>query len=120
MKKLAQREEQIMHVLWELGPAFVKEIVEQLPEPKPHYNSVSTMVRILQTKGFIAHKAFGKSHQYHALITKEEYQGKAVDDLLGSFFNNSPTEMLAYFAKKEQISEEELKNIIDLIKNKKS
>lgn len=120
MKKLAQREEQIMQVLWEIGPAFVKEIIEGLPEPKPHYNSVSTMVRILETKGFIGHKAFGKSHQYFPIVSKEEYQNKAVNDLLGSFFNDSLSEMVAYFAKKEEISEDELSNIIEMIKTKKS
>jgi len=120
MKKLAQREEQIMHVLWNHGPLFVKEIVELLPEPKPHYNSVSTMVRILATKGFIGHKAFGKSHQYFAEVPKEEYQEKAVDEVLGSFFNNSVSELVSYFAKNEQIDESELEKILKLIKNKKS
>ncbi len=118
MKKLAQREEQIMHVLWEIGPSFVKEIVERLPEPKPHYNSVSTMVRILEKKGFIAHKPLGNSHQYYPVVSKDDYQTKAVNDLLGSFFNNSLTEMVAYFAKNEKISEEELTDIIKEIKNK--
>ncbi len=118
MKKLAKREEQIMQVLWEIGPSFVKDIIEQLPDPKPHYNSVSTMVRILETKGFIGHKAFGKSHQYFPVIQKDEYQKKAVDELVGSFFNNSISEMVAYFAKEEKINEEELQSIIKLIKNK--
>lgn len=116
MKKLAQREEQIMQVLWEIGPAFVKQIIEGLPEPKPHYNSVSTMVRILQEKGFIGHEAFGKSHQYFAKVSKEEYQNKAVDDLAGNYFNNSIPEMVAYFAKKEKINEEELQSILKMIK----
>ncbi len=119
MKKLAQREEQIMHVLWNRGPSFVKEIVEDLPEPRPHYNSVSTMVRILETKGFIAHKAFGKTHQYYAEITKEDYQVKEVDELLGNYFNSSFPEMISYFAKKEKISESELKTIIEMIKKQK-
>jgi len=118
MKKLAKREEQIMHVLWEIGPSFVKEIIEQWPEPKPHYNSVSTMVRILETKGFIGHEAFGKSHRYFPIVTKDQYKKKSVDDLLGNFFNNSPTEMLTYFAKKEKINEDELQAIIKMIKNK--
>ena len=118
MKKLAKREEQIMQVLWEIGPSFVKEIIEQFPDPKPHYNSISTMVRILETKGFISHEAFGKSHQYFSVVSKEDYQKKAVDDLLGSFFNNSTSEMVAYFAKEEKINEDELQSIIKLIKNK--
>jgi len=118
MKKLAKREEQIMQVLWEIGPAFVKEIIEHLPEPKPHYNSVSTMVRILETKGFIGHKAFGKSHQYFSKVSKDDYQKKAVNDILSNFFNNSTSEMVAYFAKQEKINEDELRDIIKLIKNK--
>ena len=118
MKKLAQREEQIMQVLWERGPSFVKEIVESLPEPKPHYNSVSTMVRILETKGFIGHEAFGKSHRYFAAVEKEDYQVKAVKDILGSYFNNSLTDMITFFAKKEEVDEKELKDIIDIIKKK--
>lgn len=118
MQKLAKREEQIMQVLWDRGPSFVKEIVEELPDPKPHYNSVSTMVRILENKGFIDHKAFGKSHQYFAKVEKETYQGKAVKDLVGNFFNNSYSDMVAYFAKEEKISEEELKDIIKIIKSK--
>ncbi len=120
MKKLAHREEQIMHVLWENGPSFVKEIIQKLPEPKPHYNSVSTMVRILETKGFIGHEAFGKSHRYHAVVPKEDYQVKAVKDVLGSFFNNSFSDMVAFFAKSENVDEEELKDIMKIIKNKKS
>ncbi len=119
MKKLAQREEQIMHVFWKKGPCFVKEIVADLPEPKPHYNSVSTMVRILETKGFINHKAFGKTHQYFAIVTKEEYQSKAVDEIVGNFFKGSISEMVSYFAKEEKISEGELSDIIKMIKNQK-
>ncbi len=119
MKKLAQREEQIMHVLWNRGPSFVKEIIEDLPEPKPHYNSVSTMVRILATKGFVGHKAFGKTHQYFPIVTKEAYQAQAVDELVGSYFKGSISEMVSYFAKKEKISEGELTDILDMIKNQK-
>ena len=120
MKKLAPREEQIMQILWRIGPSFVKEIVEELPEPKPHYNSVSTMVRTLQDKGFIGHTAFSTAHQYFAKISKEKYQNKAVKDLLGSFFNNSVTDIVTYFADKEEIDEVELEKIIKMIKNKKA
>lgn len=120
MQKLAKREEQIMQVLWEQGPLFVKEIITFLPEPKPHYNSVSTMVRILATKEFIGHEAFGKAHRYFAQVKKEDYQSKVVNDVVGGFFNNSYTDMITYFAKNEKISEDELKNILELIKNKES
>ena len=120
MKKLAQREEQIMKVLWENGPSFVKEIVEGLPEPRPHYNSASTMVRILETKGFVAHEAFGKSHRYYAIVAKEDYQETAVNDVLGRLFNNSLTDLITFFAKKEEVDEKELSDIMDIIKNKKN
>ena len=115
MQKLAKREEQIMQALWKLENAFVKEIIEELPDPKPHYNSVSTMVRILEEKGFVGHDEFGKSHRYYPLISKEEYQQEAVGDVLDKYFDNSPSKMVAYFAEKEKISEEELKEILKMI-----
>ncbi len=120
MQKLAKREEQIMQVLWELEKAFVKEILEAFPAPKPHYNTISTMVRILEDKGFIGHNAFGKTHQYFPVITKEEYQKTAVGDVLGKYFDNSYSKMVTYFAQEENISEDELADIIKMIKNKKS
>ncbi len=119
MQKLAKREEQIMQVLWTLEKAFVKEIVEALPEPKPHYNSVSTMVRILEEKGFIGHTAFGKTHQYFPKISKETYQQTAVGDVLGKYFDGSVPKMVAYFAQSEKISEDELEEILKMIKNQK-
>ena len=119
MQKLAKREEQIMQALWELKKAFVKEIVAVLPEPKPHYNSVSTMVRILETKGFIGHHAFGKTHQYYPIISKETYQKEAVGEVLEKYFDNSYSKMVAYFAEQENISQDELENILEMIKNNK-
>lgn len=115
MKRLAKREEQIMQTLWKLEKAFVKEIIEKLPSPKPHYNSVSTMIRILADKGFVGHEAFGKTHRYYPIISKEEYQKTAVTDILGKYFDNSYSNMVAYFAKEENISKEELTEIISQI-----
>lgn len=120
MQKLAKREEQIMHALWELRKAFVKEIVEILPEPKPHYNTISTMVRNLEEKGFVGHKAFGKTHQYFPKITKDDYQKTVVNDVLGKYFDNSYSKMVTYFAQEENISESELEEILKMIKNNKS
>lgn len=119
MQKLAKREEQIMQALWKLQKGFVKEIIEELPDPKPHYNSVSTMVRILADKGFVAHEAFGKTHRYYPLISKEDYQKTAVGDVLDKYFDNSPSKMVAYFAEKEKISEDELKQILKMIQGDK-
>ena len=119
MQKLAKREEQIMQVLWKLEKAFVKEIVTAFPAPKPHYNSVSTMVRILADKGFIGHHAFGKTHQYFPIISKETYQKEAVGEVLEKYFDNSYSKMVAYFAEQENISQGELENILEMIKNNK-
>ena len=120
MKKLAKREEEFMQVLWRLEKAFVKEIIEELPEPKPHYNTVSTTIRILQKKGFIGHESFGNAHRYYPLLTKEDYQKRAVTDVLKNYFDNSYQKMVAHFANEEKISPEELEDIIDMIKNKRS
>ena len=121
MQKLAKREAQIMQVLWMLEKAFVKEIVAALPEPRPHYNSVSTMVRILETKGFIGHHSFGKTHQYFPKISKATYQKEAVGEVLEKYFDNSYSKMVAYFAEQENISQGELEHILEMIKhNKKS
>lgn len=119
MQKLAKREEQIMQAFWKLGKAFVKEIIEELPEPKPHYNSVSTMVRILEDKEFLSHTSFGNSHQYFPVISKEQYQKTVVNDVVGKYFENSYSKMISFFAKEENIDEKELQQIINQIKNRK-
>ncbi|MEM7572202.1 MAG: BlaI/MecI/CopY family transcriptional regulator [Bacteroidota bacterium] len=112
IKKLAPREEQIMQALWELKTAFVKDIVEWLPEPKPHYNSVSTMVRILQDRGYIGHEAFGRTHRYYPILQKDDYQAQVVDEVADKYFGNSFSKMVAYFAQQEKISKKELADIL--------
>ena len=119
MIKLAKREEQIMTVFWQLGKAFIKEIIPAMPEPKPHYNTVATIVKILEDKGFLAHEAVGNIFQYYPLVSREDYQKHAVKDIVSQYFNNSYPSMLAYFAKEQKISDEELKEIVKLIKTSK-
>ena len=119
MQKLAKREEQIMQACWHLGRAFIKEIIAELPDPKPHYNSVATMVRILEEKGFLGHEALGNTFQYYPTISKEQYQEHAFDDIVKKYFNNSYPSMLAYFAKEQKISQEELNEIFALIQSQK-
>ena len=119
MQKLAKREEQIMQAFWQLGRAFIKEVIPELPDPKPHYNSVATMVKILEEKGFLAHETVGNIYQYYPLISKEEYQRHAMKDIVSQYFNNSYPSMLAFFAKEQKISEEELQEIVQLIKSPK-
>ena len=119
MQKLAKREEQIMQAFWHLGKAFIKEIIVELPEPKPHYNSVATMVRILEEKGFLDHETFGNTFRYFPVVSKEDYQKLAFDDMVKLYFNNSYPRMLAYFAKEQKISRAEMNEILEIIKSQK-
>ena len=116
MQKLTKREEQIMQVLWQLDKAFVNDIIEKLPEPKPHYNTVATIIRLLQKKEFVHFKKYGNTYQYYPLIAREDYQKQAVGDVLKKYFDNSYQKMVAYFAKEEKISPSELEDILKMIK----
>jgi BlaI family transcriptional regulator, penicillinase repressor len=119
MQKLAKREEQIMQVFWNLEKAFIKEVIPELPDPKPHYNSVATMVKILEEKGFLSHESIGNIFRYFPVITKEDYQKHAMKDIVSQYFDNSYPSMLAFFAKEQQISESELNEILEIIKSSK-
>jgi predicted transcriptional regulator len=110
-----------MQVLWKLEKAFVKEVIDQLPTPKPAYNTVSTIIRILETKGFVEHEAFGKSHRYQPIISKEQYKSFATEKLLNGYFGNSVESMFSFFVKKEKIDlkeADEILKLIDKLKNK--
>lgn len=111
MKELTRAEEQVMQILWELENAFVKEIIEKIEDPKPAYNTVSTIVRILEKKGFVGHVAYGKSHQYYPLMTKKEYTRKFMKGFVRNYFSNSYREMVSFFAKEEQVSLSELEEV---------
>lgn len=128
MKELTKAEEQIMHVIWQLNKAFVKDILAELPAPKPAYNTVSTVVRILSEKGFLAHEAFGKSHRYYPLVTKSEYRKFAAGNLLSGYFGGKVENLLSYFAQEKNLSLQDLQEILEIgneangeeTKNKKS
>ncbi len=108
-----------MNVFWQLEKAFIKEVIPALPDPKPHYNSVATMVKILEDKGFLAHEAVGNIFQYYPIVSKDEYNKHAIKDIVKQYFNDSYPSMLAYFAKEQKVSDEELKEIVKLIKSGK-
>jgi BlaI family transcriptional regulator, penicillinase repressor len=122
MKELTRAEEQVMQELWKLEKAFVKELIEQMPEPKPAYNTVSTIVRILEEKSFVAHEALGKSHRYYPTVTKEEYSRFTAGNLLGKYFDGSVKELLSFFVKDKQVDLKQLDQMLSQIKdeNKKS
>jgi BlaI family transcriptional regulator, penicillinase repressor len=119
MKELTRAEEQLMQVLWQINKGYVKDVIEQLPEPKPAYNTVSTFIRILETKGFVGHNAHGKSHEYYPLISKEQYQNFATDKLLTGYFDNSVKRMFSFFVQKEKIDMKEADEILKLIEKLK-
>jgi predicted transcriptional regulator len=115
MKELTKAEEQIMHVLWELGKAFVKDILLHLPDPKPAYNTVSTIVRILEKKGFVDHKAYGKTHEYYPVVTKERYTKLFIRNFVRKYFQDSYPEMVSFFAKDRTLTVSELEEIKTMI-----
>ena len=116
MKKLATREEQIMQAFWDLGTAYIRDVIPQLPDPKPHYNSVATMVKILEEKGFLEKETHGNMHAYTPKIKREDYQKFALKDIVSQYFDNSYPRMLAFFAKEQKLSEKQLDEIVDIIK----
>lgn len=120
IKELTRAEEQLMQILWQIKQGFVKDVIELLPEPKPAYNTVSTIIRILETKGFVDHKAYGKSHEYYPVISKEQYQNFATDKLMNGYFDNSVKHMFSYFVKKEKIDMKEADEILKLIEKLKN
>ena len=112
MKELTKAEEQIMQELWILEKAFVKEIVDKLPDPKPAYNTVSTIIRILEKKGFVDHYAYGKTHQYFPLVSKTDYTKSYFRNFLNGYFSNSFQEMVSFYAKEDKMSLSQLEEII--------
>jgi BlaI family penicillinase repressor len=115
IKDLTKAEEQIMQVLWQIEQGFVKDVIDILPEPKPAYNTVSTIIRILEVKGFIAHRSFGKAHQYYAIVSKEDYKRHATEKLLGGYFENSVESMFSFFVKEEKIDLSDVDEILKMI-----
>jgi len=119
MKELTKAEEQIMQVLWELKQAFVKDVIEQLPDPKPATTTVSTIIRILEGKGFVNHEAFGTTHRYFPIISIDEYMDFATGKLLNNYFGNSVEKMFSFFLKQEKVDLKEADEILKLIEDLK-
>ncbi|SFN87942.1 Predicted transcriptional regulator [Bizionia echini] len=117
MQKLTNKEEEIMHILWTLKKAFVKDVLAKIKTDKPHYNTLSTIIRNLEDKGYVGYKAYGKTHEYFPLVTKESYKKKFMSTAIDNYFNSSYKNVVSFFAKEEKISVDELKEIIALIEN---
>lgn len=123
MNELTKAEEQVMHVLWKIERGFVKDVIEKLDEPKPAYNTVSTIIRILEKKGFVDHKAYGKTHEYFPIVSKKEYTKSFFGSFLQKYFSNSFQQLVSFFSNENDLSLEEMEKIRMLlseeIKNKK-
>lgn len=115
MKELTKAEEQIMQVLWKLEKGFVKDIIERLPEPKPAYNTVSTIVRIMEKKGFVAHNAYGKTHEYFPSVSKDDYKKRFLKSFIKRYFGNSFQEMVSFFASDRDVTLREMEEIRELL-----
>ncbi|AKD01876.1 BlaI/MecI/CopY family transcriptional regulator [Pontibacter korlensis] len=116
MKELTKAEEEIMQVLWKLERAFVRDILEELPAPKPAYNTVSTIVRILETKGFVGHEAFGKSHQYFPLVAQDKYKSFFLKNFMSGYFGGSFEKLVSFFAKDNNLNVQELDQLMRHVK----
>lgn len=116
IKELTKAEEQIMQILWNIEEGFVNDIINKMPEPKPAYNTVSTIVRILEKKGFVAHKAYGKTHLYFPLVSRKNYTRMFMRNFMGNYFGNSFKEMVSFFAKEDNMSVNEIEELMQEIK----
>lgn len=116
MKELTKAEEQVMQLLWRLEKAFVKDLVEEMSDPKPAYNTVSTIVRILEKKGFVGHNAYGKTHEYFPLLTRDEYTRSYMKKFMRNYFSGSFKEMVSFFAREDNMSLSDFDDLMEDVK----
>jgi len=117
--QLTRAEEQFMQILWELEESSVQDIIDQLPDPKPAYNTVSTIIRILETKEFVSHKAKGRGYIYFPLIKKADYSNQSLNKIVDSYFGGSFKSMVSFFVNKNDVNLQELETILNVINDKK-
>ncbi|MFW5962762.1 MAG: BlaI/MecI/CopY family transcriptional regulator [Bacteroidota bacterium] len=115
MKELTKAEQQVMEYLWKIEKGFVKDIRDQFPNPKPAYNTVSTIIRILEKKGVVGHQSFGKSHQYYPLVSKNEYKKGRFKDIVKKHFSNSYKTFVSFFTKDDELSLTELEEMKKMV-----
>jgi BlaI family penicillinase repressor len=119
IRELTKAEEEIMRVLWQLKKGFVKDVLAELPEPKPAYNTVSTIIRILEKKELVGYTAYGKTHEYYPLILEEEYRRFQTEQLMANYFDNSLKKLVSFFVQDKNISLNEADEIIKLLNKQK-
>lgn len=114
---LTEKEAVIMNLLWDRGPLFVREMLEAYPEPKPHFNTIATTVRILEGKGYVAHEVFGPTHRFYAVAQREDFRDKSLADVIRDYFGNSYRSVVSTLVKEEKLSVDDLKDIIRMIED---
>lgn len=117
--RLTAKEEEAMRILWEHGPLLVKEVLEYLPNPKPHINTVSTVIRVLEKKGYVGHEKEGGTYRYHTLLEKDSYKKTTLMDMLKNYFDNNFKSLVSALVEEKQLTDEEIKECIDIIEKKK-
>lgn len=120
MKQLTKAEEQVMQILWKIGSGFLKDIVDNSPEPKPHSNTVATILKILIEKGFVEYQTQGRNNLYQARVSKDEYGKKSINQLVKGYFEGSPAKLVSQFVNDNRLSLEDLESILQQIRNAKN
>ena len=120
MTTLTKAEEKIMKILWGIERGFIKDIIEHYPDPKPPYNSVSTIVRVLVQKNIVGYEAYGNSHQYHPLLSKEEYSKGQLSRLVSDYYDNSLKQIVNFFSESNKLDEQELDEVMKMLEDLKS
>ncbi|HTF19994.1 MAG TPA: BlaI/MecI/CopY family transcriptional regulator [Chryseolinea sp.] len=112
LKELTRAEDQVMQILWSIGRGVVRDILDKMPEPKPAYNTVSTIVRILETKGFVDHKAYGKTHEYFPIVSKEKYTRFYLNNMIRGYFNGSFQNLVSFFAQDNKLDAADIEKLL--------
>ena len=119
-QKLTAKEEKLMNIFWEHGSLFIRDLIAYLPDPKPHYNTVATLVKFLEEKGFVEREPMANSFRYKVKTSEKEYRGRTVSDVVAQYYNNSYTSLVSQFVEEDKIDLDELKNLIATIEKKRS
>lgn len=117
IKELTNAEEEVMQILWRLKKAFIKEILEKFDEPRPAYSTVSTIIRILQDKGFVNYRAYGRTYQYFPVISKDDYRKAQMSSFVRNYFSNSYQKMVSFFAREDSITVKDMEEIMEMMKS---
>jgi BlaI family transcriptional regulator, penicillinase repressor len=115
MKRLTRKEEEAMKILWKARKGFIKNLIELHPEPRPLYTTFSSVIRGLEEKGFVTHKAYGKNHEYFPIVKKEDYRKYFMKDVVADYFGSSYKNVVSFFVDEKKLSKEDLKKLIQLI-----